>query len=282
MRRKVACRWLGVLLLGAGRAAVAGEGPPQQSGPSLTGPSAAAAASSETPSLPPAAAENRPMLVIPGVNVPGRVRARSAPLPPLEPAGMASADDGPQLFGPSSLGPPLTTPALTPSLASPIPSSAHPTATTPPFRALAQPLPLESVSQPAATVSRPEGRQSPSAVDPAPESRAAPPVPRSPLSRFGRFLPAPFSAGRGDNDRSAITVEPSTDPASEAALKRRIERQIHESLGDRVQDVEVRVVGPEVTIRAKATRFWQRRTVRRSLESLPGLAGYRHTVEILD
>jgi hypothetical protein len=49
-----------------------------------------------------------------------------------------------------------------------------------------------------------------------------------------------------------------------------------------VHDVEVRVVGPEVTIRAKASRFWQRRTVRRALETLPGLAGYRHTVEIID
>ena len=115
-----------------------------------------------------------------------------------------------------------------------------------------------------------------------PESRPAPPVPQRPLSRFGRFLPSPFSTGRGDNDRSSVTVEPSTDPASEAALKRRIERQIHDSLGDRVHEVEVRVVGPEVTIRAKATRFWQRRTVRRTLETLPGLAGYRHTVEILD
>ena len=287
MRRRVACRWLGVLLLGAGRAAVAGDGPQPLSGPSLTGPSVSPAPSGDTAGLPPAAAENRPMLVIPGVNVPGRVRARSAPLPPLEPAG---ADDGPQLFGPSSLTPPVSTPALTPAIASPAPApaSARPTApsaaTVPPFRALGRPLPLESVSDPAATDSRPGERLAPLAAKPGTtaESHPAPAVPPRPSSRFSRFLPSPFSAGRVDNDRSAITVEPSTDPASEAALKRRIERQIHESLGDRVHDVEVRVVGPEVTIRAKATRFWQRRTVRRTLESLPGLAGYRHTVEILD
>ena len=84
MRRTVACRWLGVLLLGAGRAAVAGELPPPLSGPSLNGALASTVASSETPGLPPAAAEDRPMLVIPGVNAPGRVRARSARLPPLE------------------------------------------------------------------------------------------------------------------------------------------------------------------------------------------------------
>jgi hypothetical protein len=99
---------------------------------------------------------------------------------------------------------------------------------------------------------------------------------------LSRFLPAPFATSRSGEPGSAITVEPSTDPAAEAALKRRIERQIHESLGDRVHDVEVRIVGRDVTIRARATRFWQRRTVRRSLETLPGLAGYRPKVEIIE
>jgi hypothetical protein len=83
-------------------------------------------------------------------------------------------------------------------------------------------------------------------------------------------------------ETSAITAEPSTDPAAEAALKRRIERQVHEALGDRVRDVEVRVIGRDVTIRARSTRFWQRRGVRRALESLPGLAGYKPSIELLD
>jgi hypothetical protein len=97
------------------------------------------------------------------------------------------------------------------------------------------------------------------------------------------MLPAPLSSLRADDrTTSGITVEPSTDPAAEAALKRRIERQIHESLGDRARDVEVRILGRDVTIRARATRFWQRRTVRRSLESLPGLSGYRATIDLLD
>jgi hypothetical protein len=105
---------------------------------------------------------------------------------------------------------------------------------------------------------------------------------RRPGSLFSRFLAAPFSSERGSGEGSTITVEPSTDPAAEAAVKRRIERQIHESLGDRVQDVEIRILGRDVTIRARAARFWQRRSVRRSLESLPGLAGYRSRVEILE
>jgi hypothetical protein len=120
---------------------------------------------------------------------------------------------------------------------------------------------------------------SPGAQPPSPEAAG-----RRPGSLFSRFLGTPFSSDRGGGvgEGSAITVEPSTDPASEAALKRRIERQIHESLGDRVQDVEIRILGRDVTIRARAARFWQRRSVRRSLESLPGLTGYPSKVEIID
>jgi hypothetical protein len=112
-----------------------------------------------------------------------------------------------------------------------------------------------------------------------------PPSPRRSPSVFSRFVPGALSGGRGGSgsgEDSTITVEPSTDPAAEAAFKRRIERQIHEALGDRVREVDVRILGREVTIRARATRFWQRRTVRRSLETLPGLAGYHAAVEILE
>jgi hypothetical protein len=138
---------------------------------------------------------------------------------------------------------------------------------------MGQPLPLEAIPGPA-----------PNALKPgtATASRPAPPTPRRSPSILGRFLPAPFSVVRGGEDPSTITVEPSTDPAAEAALKRRIERQIRESLADRVGEVDVRVVGRDVTIRARATRFWQRRTVRRTLETLPGLAGYRPRIEMLE
>jgi hypothetical protein len=102
------------------------------------------------------------------------------------------------------------------------------------------------------------------------------------MGRFGWFSLSPLGTGRGSGDESAISAEPSTDPAAEAALKRRIERQIHDALGERAQDVEVRIVGRDVTVRARALHFWQRRTVRRTIESLPGLTGYRHSVEILD
>jgi hypothetical protein len=114
------------------------------------------------------------------------------------------------------------------------------------------------------------------------EASPVPPAPPRSSSRLGRYLGAPLSTGRGPTETSAITVEPSTDPAAEAALKRRLERQIHEAVGNKVQEVEVRVVGREVTIRARGVWLWQRRSVRRTLESLPGLSGYRPTIEIAD
>jgi hypothetical protein len=61
-----------------------------------------------------------------------------------------------------------------------------------------------------------------------------------------------------------------------------VEKQIQQSLGDRVRSVEIRVVGRNVVIRAQAARFWQRRSIRRSLETLSLPSGYRSRVEILD
>jgi hypothetical protein len=110
---------------------------------------------------------------------------------------------------------------------------------------------------------------------------AAPAAPRA-TSRLGRYLTSPFSTRRPEPEPSAITVEPSSDPAAEAALKRRLERQIREAVGEKMHEAEVRVVGRDVTIRARGVRFWQRRSVRRTIESLPGLAGYRPTIEIVD
>jgi hypothetical protein len=79
---------------------------------------------------------------------------------------------------------------------------------------------------------------------------------------------------KADEDRS--------EPQSDAAIKRKIEKQIRDTLGDRVRSVEVRVSGKNVLVVAQATRFWQKRLVRRSLETLPGLAGYRARIQLED
>jgi hypothetical protein len=85
-----------------------------------------------------------------------------------------------------------------------------------------------------------------------------------------------------DGPSSSITVEPRSDPAVEAAIKRRVEKQIRQTLGDRVRSAEVRVDGRSIVIRVQAAHFWQRRGVRRNLESLSLPSGYKARVEMLD
>jgi hypothetical protein len=87
---------------------------------------------------------------------------------------------------------------------------------------------------------------------------------------------------RGPAPDDSIRVEPRTDPAADAALKRRIERQIREGLAGKLRMYEVGVVGREVVIRARPARFWQRRAIRRELEALPALNGTRARVEVID
>ena len=96
------------------------------------------------------------------------------------------------------------------------------------------------------------------------------------LSRIG---------GRGQDDRSSVRqVEPPEidpgDPIAVDALRRGIERHIVARQGDRLSMLEVLIVGPRVHIRAQSARFWQRRDLRRDLESLPMPEGFRSTVEV--
>ena len=96
---------------------------------------------------------------------------------------------------------------------------------------------------------------------------------RAPLSTRSR------GRGRGEPD-DAVVIEPKSDPAADAALKRRLERQIRDTLGDRVRSLEVLVVDRRVVIQARSSRFWQRRAVRKSIEGLPDLVGYRTTIHV--
>ena len=77
------------------------------------------------------------------------------------------------------------------------------------------------------------------------------------------------------NPRSSISVEPRSDPAAEAAAKKRIERQVQVAVGDRVRSVEIQVSRPFRGHPGPGYRFWQRRAVRRSLETMPLPSGYR-------
>jgi hypothetical protein len=200
--------------------------------------------------------ENRPILVVPGLPTPRRMTA--PPSPPAVP--------GPPLTPPLDLGegPPDIAPAPLPRY------SAEPL-----NRSGARPLTLEAV---------PRERLEPApAARPRPEPTPADdPRPRTPPPRrglLGLFLrPAP-SRPQADEP---IRVEPRSDPAADAALKRRVEAQVRRAVGDRVRSVDVRVVDRRIHIQARVDRFWQKRGVRRTLESLPGLAGYNTTVDVTD
>ena len=162
----------------------------------------------------------------------------------------------------------------------PIPASSGRRGPTPPRRRAGSTSPWSWTRSPTRSCPTPPRTR------PTPRREAPPPVRRGPRF-FGRFAPPSAFAGRGSRTtRGADPDEPKSkaksDPAADAELKRRIERQVREALGDRVRSVEVRVVGRNVAIRAEASRFWQRRSVRRTLESLPGLAGYRTTIDVGD
>jgi hypothetical protein len=228
----------------------------------------------------PATSESRPLLLIPGVTAPiaprqaARTARSKAPAAPV---------NSPLLTGPSA--PRNTLPSSptevqarevkpaarvqVPLTLEPIPDEPPPelgserssTARSAPMRA-PQSSPIRPLNEPAA--------------DPGLAPR------RAPAGLFG-WLHGPLNAG---DDRaepgSSVTVEPGSDPAAEAVVKRRIEREIQQSLGARVSLVEVRVIGRNVLIKARASRFWQRWTVRRTLESVPIPSGYRSHVEMLD
>ena len=107
--------------------------------------------------------------------------------------------------------------------------------------------------------------------------------PRRPQGLFGRLFPTPGTADRrGAAGDDSVRVEPRDDPAADAALKRRIERQIHDKFGSKLRSFEVRVNGRDVAVRARAARFWQRRALRGGLEALPALSGTRAAVEVVD
>jgi hypothetical protein len=71
------------------------------------------------------------------------------------------------------------------------------------------------------------------------------------------------------------------DPA-ETALKRRIEKQLKEVVGDRARTIEVHVEGKSATIQARGVKLFQKRGVRKSIEAIPALSGLRSTIEVLD
>lgn len=269
MRRFVASlAW--VSLVATAAPTFAGNEPPPLAPPALSGPVAEPPA--ELPKsiggspLP----GNRPVLVVPGFARP-RPAARTprttpGPVPPVTGAPGGS----PALVGPAEM------PAPVAGIERPAPPASEPAE---PVTDSTPPITLESIP------GEPDDGTTPTTRTPtrrtAPEPRTSSP-PRRPPGFFGRFFP-PSSRDRGAaNLRDPVTNEPKTDPAADAAVKRQVERQIRANLGGRVRSFEVRIVGREVIIRARAARYFQRRGVRHDLEALPVLSGYRTNVELID
>lgn len=261
---------LGFAYAGAG---VADDEPPPLAPPGAGSTPVPAPAAAPTP-----AAASRPstgpVLAVPGSPGFQRLGGRNG-LPTLEPAGSAATEDLPPLIGPSAMPAAPPGPALAPK-----PAAA---ANAAPVRVESNPLPagVGPQGRPRVIESVPAGDSPDRPVSRSLAPRSSFLAPRRSPRLFSRFGVPPLVLGRGGADPgSSITVEPRSDPAAEAAVKRRVEKQIGDSFGDHLKSVEVRVVGRDVMIRARATRFWQRRSLRRSLEALPTASGYRTTVDL--
>ena len=129
-----------------------------------------------------------------------------------------------------------------------------------------------------------------------PARSAANPAPLS--VRRGRFfglLPGPVvvppastnaplaaSSLNSIRDSRSASAGASLEAVGDATLKARIEKQAKTSVGDRARSIEVRVAQKTATVQARGVKFYQKRGVRKSLESLPALSGLRSTIEVLD
>jgi hypothetical protein len=253
MRWLTARRSLGLLLACSAAAVARDDGPPLSAPADLPPVLEAAPAPAPAPPSPGVEApDHRPVLVVPGLTPPRSARART-PLPAFEPTGPAG--DLPPLVGPSDM---------------PAPESLAPLSTTVPPARGSRDLPLETV---------PEGTLQPT-------TREEPPPPPAPSRRFrlfGRVAP-PLLGNRGASKPAAadasITVEPRSDPAADATLKRRLNTQIREAAGDKLRSLDVRVIDRSVHVQAKPSHFWQRRALRHTIETLPALDGYKTTIDV--
>jgi hypothetical protein len=106
---------------------------------------------------------------------------------------------------------------------------------------------------------------------------------------FGRPVPAPATPSARDlatEDSGPEPDEPGPEKKDDAiadrALERRLEAQIRTAAGNHIRSLEVRASGRQVFVKAQPARFWQKRGLKRTLEGLPALAGYRSRIEVVD
>lgn len=250
----------------------------------VTGPSSATSPSAAVPKP----EQNHSLLLIPGVTAPAPPRPGMRPARPASPTVILDPPSPPS--EPSTRNPTSPSTALPLGGRAPAPRDQLPLV----LEAIPDDVTSEAGSEDLPTgrsaKPRPTGSNSPRLItdDLSPSSPSASSTSRPDRAQsrpsttpFGRFLGPKGSAESTSSPSSSIAVEPRSDPADDA-VRRRIEKQVEQTLGDRIRSVEVRVNGRTVVFRAQAVRFWQRRGVRRSLEALPLPSGYRGRVEMVD
>jgi hypothetical protein len=236
-------------------------------------------------------APSRPMLAIPGVTAPA---ARSRPSNPPRatsppPSGTSSASPFRQAPVSSSTGSPsLRTPSEPPAI--PPREDLRESSAPDTIPLTLEPLTAEPDSDRAAPRSpapRPGSARPPGPVPTereVDEPSSPRPAPRRGLGVFSRFFgplpPPPLRDQTRPPSRENSRLDRQTKEDPDAAARRRIERAIRETLGNRVRSIEVRVNGRNALIVAQPSRFWLRRAVRHSLETLPALQGYRTRIEL--
>ncbi len=224
-------------------------------------------AKSDRPSLPdPKKPAQSAVLAIPGLTVAPRT-SRPSGLPPLEPIGPADPESAAPLQGPVEMRPsgPVRTQPVNPG-----------------NRGLTlEPSPMDSSDPLQGEGARPRTvrpRRDEDDLDEAPENE---PSKRRFLDRFST-APARSAPPRTRGRDGVIAFEPRNDPAADAEFKRRIEKQVRQVGGDRLKTFDVKVVGKKVTIKAKANHFWQRRSLKHSIETLPALVGSRAQIDVVN
>ena len=247
----------------------------------------------------------RPLLVIPGVtgpsNSPGVTSKRAIPQPPRLPntSAIDRRENSSVLSAPPQGRSPFREDQGQPNarpgqdlLDEPIPMSIEPL-----DDLRGSGADTKSSTRPGSTLDRSRGASSRippasgsggSTEDRPPGSARPRPSPRLVPGMLGRFFQPPPAQNRNraepktSAEKARAKPETDSEPVTDASVKRKIEKQIRETLGDRVRSVEVRVSGRNVLIVARTTRFWQKRNVRRSLETLPVLQGYHARINLED
>jgi hypothetical protein len=233
----------------------------------------------------------RPMLVIPGVTAPaqrpGSIGKPKAALP-SSPATSTRApiyDSGRLPASPPVVGSPFRPTAPTPgtpvpegSSLSSIPLTLEPLEDDPPRNQTptGSARPRIGSDRPSGSLTADESDRAGTRTKPAPWR--LPGVLGRIMNQSPATTPRDLSAGAATNGGGKTRTEPETD----ADVKRRIEREIRTSAGDRLQSVDVRVSSKNILIVARPARFWQKRGLRRTLESLTSTKGYRARIDLDD